>query len=91
MPWTPRSIAVTITAQMTEHRRAIGQRLLELRKGQGWNQEDAAHHVGVAVKTWQNWERGLRAPYDQNASSRGTRWSTSHSGNGCTPVCRYSA
>lgn len=51
---------------MHEHRLKVGERLKALRKARGWNQEDAAHHVGVAVKTWSNWERGRTDPYDAN-------------------------
>lgn len=51
---------------MEEHRKVVGQRLRDLRKARGMNQEDAAHAVGVAVKTWSNWERGATAPYDSN-------------------------
>lgn len=52
--------------QMSEYQEGVGKRLLTLRKQKGWNQEDAAHHVGVSLKTWRNWERGLRAPYERN-------------------------
>lgn len=49
-----------------EHRRSVGLRLRELRKAQGLSQEDAAYKVGVTVKTWGDWERGKRDPYDTN-------------------------
>lgn len=51
---------------MEDHRKAVGARLRELRKSRSWSQEDAAHEIGVAVKTWSNWERGRTDPYDSN-------------------------
>jgi transcriptional regulator with XRE-family HTH domain len=66
MSWTVSDINATFLRQMQEHREDVGRRLRDLRKARGLNQEDAAHAVGVAVKTWSNWERGRTAPYDSN-------------------------
>lgn len=66
MPWTPAVIAGNIRRAVEEHRRQQGQRLLALRQSKGWSQEDAAHRVAVAVKTWSNWERGITNPYESN-------------------------
>lgn len=41
-------------------------RLRHLRESRNMSQEDAAHLVGVAVKTWHNWESGKRTPYESN-------------------------
>ena len=64
--WTVERFADSLLREMEEHRKVVGQRLRDLRKQHGMNQEDAAHAVGVAVKTWSNWERGATAPYDSN-------------------------
>lgn len=66
MPWTLAGVAESLLAEVKDHRRAVGARLRELRKARGMSQEDAAHAVGVAVKTWSNWERGRTNPYDTN-------------------------
>lgn len=66
MPWSSGRVADTILRQMEAHRKRLGAQLLELRKGRGWNQDDAAHEVGVGVKTWRLWERGKTMPYDSN-------------------------
>lgn len=72
MPWTQSRVAVTIVREMEAHRKRMGQQLLGLRKARGWNQEDAAHNVGVSVKTWRLWERGKTTPYDSNLRRIGT-------------------
>lgn len=51
---------------MEAHRKRLGAQLLELRKARGWSQEDAAHEIGVGVKTWRLWERAKTLPYDSN-------------------------
>jgi transcriptional regulator with XRE-family HTH domain len=51
---------------MADYLEGVGARLLDLRRAHQLSQEDAAHRVGVAVKTWRNWEGGLRAPYESN-------------------------
>lgn len=52
--------------EMASYQQGVGQRLKALRKSKGWNQEDAAHAVGISLTTWRNWERGIRAPYERN-------------------------
>jgi transcriptional regulator with XRE-family HTH domain len=49
-----------------DHRKAVGARLRDLRKARNMSQEDAAYAVGVTLKTWGDWERGRRDPYDAN-------------------------
>lgn len=66
MPWTGGRVADTILREMEAHRKRLGAQLLALRKAKGWNQEDAAHEIGVGVKTWRLWERGKTLPYDSN-------------------------
>lgn len=66
MPWTHAPVAASILREMEAQRRRLGERLRDLRKGRGWSQEDAAHAVGVGVKTWHTWEAGKRTPYDSN-------------------------
>ena len=51
---------------MEDYRSEVGGRLLRLRESRNMTQEDAAHVVGVAVKTWHNWESGKRSPYESN-------------------------
>jgi transcriptional regulator with XRE-family HTH domain len=51
---------------MENHQRAIGARLLALRKANALSQEDAAHKVGVSTSAWGDWERGKHAPIDAN-------------------------
>jgi transcriptional regulator with XRE-family HTH domain len=52
--------------QMSDYRQGVGRRLRALRQNRSLNQEDAAHLVGVSVKTWRNWERGTTGPYESN-------------------------
>ena len=52
---------------MDHHRKAVGDRLRDLRKANGLSQEHAARKVGVGVKTWNNWENGRTALRDTNA------------------------
>lgn len=66
MPWTGNRVADTILREMEAHRKRLGAQLLELRKARGWSQEDAAHEIGVGVKTWRLWERAKTLPYDSN-------------------------
>lgn len=66
MPWTHRHVADTIRRAMSDYQEGVGRRLFALRKSRDLSQEDAAHLVGVGVKTWHLWERGKTAPYDQN-------------------------
>lgn len=66
MPWTNHRVADTILRQMEAQRRRFGARIKALRKERGWSQEDAAHEVGVGVKTWRLWEGGKTTPYDAN-------------------------
>lgn len=51
---------------MEDYREQVGSRLRLLREDRNMSQEDAAHLVGVAVKTWHNWESGKRTPYESN-------------------------
>lgn len=64
--WTPRNLADTLSRVVQEHRTAVGGRLKQLRQSRGMSQEDAAYAVGVTLKTWGDWERGKRDPYDAN-------------------------
>lgn len=64
-PWT-RHLASKIIRDMEDYRAGVGLRLRELRESRNMSQEDAAHLVGVAVKTWHNWESGKRTPYESN-------------------------
>src|SRR4051794_23525720 len=64
--WSSRDLALTIQREMTDYRTEVGRRLRELRKSRNWSQEDAAHAVGVRVKTWGLWERGVNGPYERN-------------------------
>lgn len=66
MPWTPRHIASKMVRAMEDYREQVGSRLRLLREDRAMSQEDAAHLVGVAVKTWHNWESGKRSPYENN-------------------------
>lgn len=66
IPWTGRDVADTIRREVEDYRKEVGRRLLDLRKRRGLSQEDAAHAVGVSAKTWGDWERGKRTPYDSN-------------------------
>lgn len=65
MPWT-RHLASKMMRAMEDYRAGVGARLLALRKSRNLSQEDAAHLVGVGVKTWHNWESGKRSPYESN-------------------------
>lgn len=65
MPWT-RHLASKMMRLMEDYRADVGQRLRALRESRNMSQEDAAHLVGVAVKTWHNWESGKRSPYESN-------------------------
>lgn len=64
--WPRRADAGTIGAHMSDYQQLVGGRLRALREQRSLSQEDAAHLVGVSTKTWQNWERGERAPYQSN-------------------------
>lgn len=64
--WTPQGVADSLRRVVEEHRQAVGARLRSLRKAHGWSQEEAAYRVGVTLKTWGDWERGKRDPYDGN-------------------------
>jgi len=61
-----RSWAETMLAQMQEYRREVGRKLKQLRTDRQWSAETAAHEVGIAVRTWGDWERGKRWPYNAN-------------------------
>lgn len=52
--------------QMSDYQAEVGRSLLALRKSRGMSQEDAMAAAGVSLKTWRNWEHGLRAPYERN-------------------------
>lgn len=45
-----------------DHRRALGERVRELRADRGWSQEGFAHHVGLDRTYVSGIERGVRNP-----------------------------
>lgn len=64
--WSSRDWVTTMRREMSDHQKAVGRRLLALRKTRNASQEDAAHVAGVSLTTWRNWERGLTAPYESS-------------------------
>ena len=66
IPWTPSHLTTKMSEAMEDYRKQVGRQLRLLREDRSMSQEDAAHLVGVAVKTWHNWESGKRAPYESN-------------------------
>lgn len=64
--WSSRDWTLTIQHQMADYRRDVGRRLRALRTTKNMSQEDAAHVVGVRVKTWGLWERGVSSPYERS-------------------------
>jgi DNA-binding XRE family transcriptional regulator len=63
---TRRAVSATLLRVVEDHRKAVGIRLRDLRKSHNMTQMDAAVAVGVELKTWGDWERGKRDPYDSN-------------------------
>lgn len=62
MVWTRRSVAVSMTVALEEHRREIGQRLAALRESRGLTQDELAHQAGVSEKTVSRLENGRNDP-----------------------------
>lgn len=63
---TKRVISDTLLRVIEDHRIAVGKKLLALRKSKNMTQMDAAIACDVELKTWGDWERGKRDPYDRN-------------------------
>jgi transcriptional regulator with XRE-family HTH domain len=63
---TKRPWARSVLMEMALQDRAAGQRLAQARKQKRLTQEGAAQKIGVSVRTYSDWERGISLPRPSN-------------------------
>lgn len=56
--WTRRSAAISVLLVFEEQRKRAGERVVALREGRNWSQEDLAAKSGLSVKTISRFENG---------------------------------
>ena len=63
---TEEAILHSLRDEMARQQEALADRLQELRASKRWTQEVAAAEIGVALRTYQGWEKGERVPRLRN-------------------------